>query len=217
MAARLHQQSDSAHSFVASLEDAAIVANKRATALRLRYMVQRLCTAIERRSPLDEVNRILEELEDDACLSIPGTSDETPLHVSGKTAQILVVDLLLDHGANPGIVNGAGETALFSAWSAAALSGPGSTSNGFQCAVSMLRHRDAPTFVNTRSAKGQTILMKACYASDEDFVQLLLRSGADPGVANNRGNTAVDIAKATGASDAVRRLLETASGTRVCD
>jgi ankyrin repeat protein len=59
--------------------------------------------------------------------------------------------------------------------------------------------------------------MKACYASDEDFVQLLLRSGADPGVANNRGNTAVDIAKATGASDAVRRLLETTLGTRVCD
>ena len=217
MAAQLRQQSDSAQSFVASLEDESIVANERATAIRMRYGIQRMCAAIERCAPIEKLNRILEELEDDACLNFPGTSDETPLHIAAKTAQVHVVELLLGRGANPGILNGAGETSLFSAWSAAASSGPGSSSDGFRCAVSMLRHCDAKSFVNKRSLRGQTVLMKACFASHGDFVQLLLSHGADPRTPNSRGNTAMDIAKATGASPAVRQLLEEALFTVSCE
>ena len=83
--------------------------------------------------------------------------------------------------------------------------------DGLKCALSMLTHERCLDFVNRKSAKGQTVLMKACFANEDEFVQILLNNGADPLVTNNRGNSALDIAKLAGAGPRVRQLLNAAS------
>ena len=211
MQQQLREQSDAAQKFVESLRSASHDAEECANAICKRYAVRHLCAAIEQCSPLHRVVELIDELKDGSCLNIPGPNDETALHIAARTAQTQVVDLLLQRGAHPGVTNTAtGETALFSAWAAIAQRAdpqPGPRCNGFQCAASMLRAGCSSEFINTKSSTGQTVLMKAVFASHEDFVKLLLCNGADPLMSNNRGNSAVDIAKFAGATVPVQRLL----------
>ena len=114
---------------------------------------------------------------------------------------VKIVELLLQCDANPGVVNGDGETALFCCWKA------DSETAGYECAALMLEQCDPSTFINIRSDKGQTILMKASFAGNKKFVELLLNFGADTLIKNHRGNTAIDIANLAGAPISVKDLL----------
>jgi hypothetical protein len=59
--------------------------------------------------------------------------------------------------------------------------------------VDLLLERNADP--NAKSPEGETPLMRATYFANIDIVEKLLSSGADQKIANNKGQTALDIAK----------------------
>lgn len=197
----IHEKSLTAQAFILSCNAHESEARQRATAVCQRYKVRRLCDAVRQDWPLEDITKIVESLSDASTLNTPDTLGETPLHIAATLGKVEIVKRLLRHGAKPSVLNGDGETALFCCWNA------DSAASGYACAALMMDLCDPSTFINVRSSKGQTVLMKACFANSEEFVGLLLHNGADPHTKNHRGNTAMDIANLTGASISVRNLL----------
>ena len=72
--------------------------------------------------------------------------------------------------------------------------------------IELLRSR--PTVVNARDEKGDTGLMVAISARDDEFVGFLLSKGADPTLAARNGDTALIKAARIGYVDAAAQLLD---------
>ena len=65
--------------------------------------------------------------------------------------------------------------------------------------------------VDARQAGGFTPLHEAAQNGDPEMVELFLSAGADPGLQNDEGRTAADLAEAAAHPDVARRLREVAA------
>lgn len=73
--------------------------------------------------------------------------------------------------------------------------------------TSMLRPMlEAGVPVNMRTSDGKSLLMLAASNSHADTVQLLLEKGANPELQDAEGNTALSLAKAMDAKEAIKHL-----------
>lgn len=62
--------------------------------------------------------------------------------------------------------------------------------------------------MNVRNSYGWTPLHAAAYTNNTDMMKVLLQHDAEPSSRNNRGETALDIARMFNGEEAIQRLLE---------
>jgi ankyrin repeat protein len=126
----------------------------------------------------------------------PTRAGSTYLHDAALKGQRKMVQLLLDRGARLDALNLSGGTPLHDA----ALGGSTEV-------IDLLLNRGAKVDVKERES-GATALMLAASIGRADAVAVLLRRGANPGLRDVRGHTALDRAKASN-DDRTVKLLET--------
>ena len=111
-------------------------------------------------------------------------SGETPLLKAIKTNQPQVVLLLLEAGANVNQTTKNGNNPLQTA-----------VDYG-QVEIVQLLLKQPNIQINQIDSDGNTVLMEAAKAGQLEMVQALVAAGADVGIRNQRGLTALDMAKA---------------------
>jgi len=124
----------------------------------------------------------------------------TPLMRAAKQADVAVMRLLLDGGADPGLATRKGTTALmFAASRTGGFRGIGARASEQDAvnAVALCLERGAP--INAVDDAGQTALHLAVASGPEGVVRLLAEKGADLLLKDQRGRTALDIALGVGA------------------
>ena len=113
--------------------------------------------------------------------------------LAGGTNRVL--ELLLDHGADPNSSTLAGQSPLM----AAAIRGNAN-------AIRLLIEKDAD--VNASNGAGETALMLAATAGNPHSVALLLEKGASASAKSKRNETALGNAATSGVTEIVRMLLD---------
>jgi uncharacterized protein len=121
------------------------------------------------------------------------------LHYAAKNEQHdgTVVRLLLEHGADPLALSKEGVTPVMEAASGM---GGGTVIN----AVAMIAYAKE---VNQRDTDGNTALLIASTEANTIVVRALLRAGANPNLANSKGELPITAAARNGLSDRVQLLL----------
>uniref|UniRef100_A0ABD2XE71 Uncharacterized protein n=1 Tax=Trichogramma kaykai TaxID=54128 RepID=A0ABD2XE71_9HYME len=150
----------------------------------------------------DIVEKFLEHGQVDPNCFVSDTSDP-PLHLAMSYGHKRVIDLLLRNGADPNLANAEGLTPLH-----------------FICKYSWANHELLELFfkiidetqqtvqINARDKLDQTALHYAMLRRDETVVELLLRTGADPNLADNEGLTPLHlIVKTCWNSDKLLKLF----------
>jgi len=138
-------------------------------------------------------------LDRGAAINAADEDQRQALHYAAKNEQRdgSVVRLLLEHGADPLALSKEGVTPLMEAVSGM---GGGTVIN----AVAMIAYAKE---VNQRDMDGNTALLIASTEANTVVVRALLRAGADPNVANNKGELPITAAARNGLSDRVQLLL----------
>lgn len=108
------------------------------------------------------------------------------LHCAAVHGYQEIVYLLLENGVDPNSLGEGGKGVLFFVTENVYI-------NNELTLLKMLLDKGANP--NTKSAAGETILMRAVVGGNLDSVKLLLQKGADLTIKNNEGKTAVDYAK----------------------
>jgi ankyrin repeat protein len=124
----------------------------------------------------------------------------TPLMRAAKQADVALMQILLDGGADPALATKKGTTALmFAASRAGGFRGFGARASEQDAvnAVALCLGRGAP--VNAVDDTGQTALHLAVASGPESVVKLLAEKGADLFLKDQRGRTALDVALGVGA------------------
>ena len=80
--------------------------------------------------------------------------------------------------------------------------------SGFEDLLDQLLQEDGPSHVDEQTSSGSTPLMCAAAANDPASVRSLLRAGAEVGLRESKGRTALDIAKELGHSACARAIEE---------
>lgn len=171
---------------------------------------------------------VIEKLLDDGA-DIDMTLQRTALHAAAELGNLEIVELLIDRGADVNLKDVHGRVPMFVASVnhhpevAMRLAEAGTdpsvlTTDGSTLLMAAVRAEDVELArrvldlgvdVNVARPKKQhaTALMMAAGKGDPELVELLLAHGADPGVANHEGETALDLAK----GKKVRELLREAA------
>lgn len=116
-----------------------------------------------------------------------------------------IVHLLLEHGANPNIVDQNGSSPLhLASWTGdyevvKLLIGQGSTGNA--------NHRQSAD-INLKNKDNETALHSAAQYGHTAVVSLLLSQGADPFIRNIRAETALDLSAQYGRLETIELLLQ---------
>jgi len=118
----------------------------------------------------------------------------SPLHMSVYLDMIDMTELLLAAGASVRSVDNQGFTPLMLA-----------SAIGRREFVELLLQKGGREVINARDEKGNTALHLAV---DPVTVELLLVHGADPGIANERGETPIDLARKQGSVKALEVLAK---------
>ena len=114
--------------------------------------------------------------------NINGESQNTALHLAIAPAKYEILQLLLQHGADPNLRNGSGSTPMHLAtW----------LGSGRRVYEALLR---AGAEVNAQDLRGNTVLHLAVIADDSSIIQSLLDDGAKADTRNGEGKTALDVA-----------------------
>jgi ankyrin repeat protein len=149
-----------------------------------------------RRGDLAAVRALLESDAARTGVDAPAADGSTALHWAVHEQRLVLVELLLDAGADVTLANRHGVSA---AWLAA--------ENGD--AVVLERLLDAGADSNTAMPGGETLLMTAARTGDPDAVRLLVARGADPNASESlRGQTALMWAAARNNAAAIHVLAE---------
>ena len=140
-----------------------------------------------------DINRVRELLVRGADVNARDAEHEqTPLMFAVMFAGVGMVRLLLESGAEVNARDGMGRTALFYA--------PVSSE---VCGILLRAGAD----VHARDEEGNTILMrKVSESASSAEVEELLKLGIDPGVRNENGETALDLAESLGLVRVIERL-----------
>ena len=105
------------------------------------------------------------------------------------------VEVLLGAGADPNAANVLGRTALMFA-----------SSYGQDTIVKLLLDRGAKPNIVPNDHSSWTALMAAAARGHAITVALLLQNGADPNIKSKDGRTAIELARAEGHSEVVRKF-----------
>lgn len=108
---------------------------------------------------------------------------QTALHLASVKGHVDVVETLLDHGADPSIVDARGWNCLFAACRA-----------GHDHIVRLLVTRGPPGLVHARGPEGSTPLHRAAYWGRLSTATLLQKLGADSAAVDDAGAEPVDVA-----------------------
>ena len=138
------------------------------------------------------------ELLLDAEANITNEEDEeSTLTTAAGNNDIVMVQLLLDAGADVFVENSLNITALIEA-----------AKEGNLEIMTVLIDAGAATDAQGKDGGGNTALMAAARAGNVDAVRMLLDSGADPHLRNANGATALSMAALAGSAEIVRMLLD---------
>lgn len=124
-----------------------------------------------------------------------GDAVATPVLWAAKRCHYYVVNLLLQHGADPLLTDDQGFNLLHSA-----------TLDGNVFQLVLLLHQDIP--VDIPDAQGHTSLMWAAYKGFPACVDLFLRWGANVYARDDQGFTALHWALVKGSQGCIQKLLE---------
>ena len=124
-----------------------------------------------------------------------GDAVATPLLWASKRCHYYIVDLLLQHGADPLLTDDQGFNLLHSA-----------TLDGNVFQLALLLHQDIP--VDIPDAQGHTALMWAAYKGYPACVNLFLRWGASVRATDDMGFTALHWALVKGSLGSIQKLVE---------
>lgn len=117
-----------------------------------------------------------------------------PMHWAADSGNVVIVDLLVQHGASVHLPDARGFTALHHA-----------AQHGRTHLVNYLVYQGAR--VNERDGEGHTPLMWAAFNGFDDCLLLLLRLGGDPFLTDKDGRTALHWAAGAGKLEIVKSLL----------
>jgi ankyrin repeat protein len=134
-------------------------------------------------------------LDKGASLTSSGRGGATSLHVAVKTGDAAVVDLLLARGAGALVGDKAGKTPFFLAVK---------QKTAKELVSVFLKHGVA---INTRDAKGRTIVFEACLENKSKLVKYLAQQGADLAVIDKAGKTLLEEVMVYGNIKLARFLL----------
>jgi ankyrin repeat protein len=146
---------------------------------------------------------ILERLHNDGDPNLG--EGATPFMRAAKDADVELMRLLLEHGADPNLTSAGGRTALM--FAAARPSGfRGSENRGSEAKVlgAIALCLDAGADVGAADANGQTALHLAALQAEDSVVTLLAANGADLRAQDARGRTPLDLARGGGRGGARR-------------
>jgi hypothetical protein len=147
-------------------------------------------TAIIAEAPLTFVATLIEA---GALVDAQDGSGQTPLHYATKAGNRELVLALLSHSANPVIPDYTDRTPLHSA----------AEGSHFSLLSAMLVHSTEPIKLqdgaismafDLRDSLGRTPLHIACQRNEQEMVDLLLTTGANPSITNNREESVLDVA-----------------------
>lgn len=124
-----------------------------------------------------------------------GDAIATPVLWAAKRCNYYVVNLLLDHGADPLLTDDQGFNLLHSA-----------TLDGNVYQIVLLLHQDIP--VDIPDPQSHTPLMWAAYKGYSSCVDLFLRWGANVYATDDQGFTALHWALVKGSQGSIQKLLE---------
>ena len=124
-----------------------------------------------------------------------GDADATPVLWAAKRCHYYIVNLLLEHGADPLLTDDQGFNLLHSA-----------TLDGNVYQLVLLLHQDIP--VDIPDAEAHTALMWAAYKGYPSCVDLFLRWGANVYATDDQGFTALHWALVKGSQGSIQKLLE---------
>lgn len=127
----------------------------------------------------------------------------TPLHLAAGLARFSMATLLLARGADARLVDDGGNTVLHSL--ALQPMPPTPALRAMQTGLAgQLLQRQVP--LDALNGRGSTALIMAIAAGNEDLMAYLLDQGADPKLANKRGEDALAYARRLGHAALVARL-----------
>lgn len=132
---------------------------------------------------------------------------ESPLFKALQGHHYGIADRLVRAGADPRVAADGHQTALH----LIALTPPSANASSEQLRW-VRKVLDAGVSVDSRNSRGSTPPMLAAASGNHALVSLLLARKADPGLTNQRGQRAVDLARKRGFAD-IARELDTASAT----
>jgi palmitoyltransferase ZDHHC13/17 len=131
-----------------------------------------------------------------------GSPPATPLQWAARKGLVEIMDLLMQHGANPNLVD----------------------PHDFSCLHSVTHSSDRRALlyilcqpgieVNERDYMGLTPLHWAVQQDDEDSTLVLVKCGADPNAVDRNGLTALHWAASAGNSNCITQLLEAGADIR---
>jgi len=120
----------------------------------------------------------------------------TPLQWAARNGLVYIIDLLLQQGANPRILDVQGYSCLHSV----------THSSNYWALLYVLCQPE--TEIDERDSMGHTALHWAVYQRDEVSTNILLKQGADPNVAGDDGLTPLHWAVYSGNKKCITKLLE---------
>ena len=129
--------------------------------------------------------RAQELLNAGADVEARDNANGTPILWAARGGHTEIVKMLLEHGANPNVVEHGNGNVTPLIWAASL--------DNIECVQMLLDHG---ADVNASTTQGNTALMKAAQNGTAGMVKLLLDHGADPSRSSYPGGTALEIAKA---------------------
>jgi len=174
-----------------------ILAKERATTILLRFASQRICDIILNNTATEACALLHTAVYSIDALNAPcSTKKCTPLHVACEKGQLEVVQLLLQWGCNPFVLDHNQENVLFAVGRAP------KTSAGTACAKAVL------VAAGQSKKDGSTALHRACFKDNEALVDVLLTNEADATVPNHRGSSSIDLARKVHSLPSIQNKLK---------
>ena len=176
-----------------------ILAKERATTILLRFASQRICDIILNNTATEACALLHTAVYSIDALNAPcSTKKCTPLHVACEKGQLEVVQLLLQWGCNPFVLDHNQENVLFAVGRAP------KTSAGTACAKAVLVAAAAAS----TTTLGTFVNHRACFKDNEALVDVLLTNEADATVPNHRGSSSIDLARKVHSLPSIQNKLK---------
>ena len=130
----------------------------------------------------------------------PDADTFTPLHIACYYGKLDLVELLIEHGADVGLIDGYGQTCIHT-----------TSASAFPCAaeiLSVLFSAGGDEFIDSGDAQGNTCLHLAAQMGNAATIRCLLQSGANPCIVNSEGMKPYELSVQMGSPECMALLRE---------